>query len=1472
MLRFRLVARLLCSAATLCLANSVAATAQAQALRRITNTPEQRININPSLSGDGLRLAFESTADVAQTGGSDAFRAVRADVGAGPPQFIQLAVSRAVAPALSQDGTRIAFASAEDLTGSNPDGNSEIFFFDGTILRQITFTLPDDVSRRTFDGNFQPSISDDGRFIAFSSNRDLVGFNRDANFEIFIFDADTQSIAQITSTTGTVGATDAKISGNGFRIAYVRDSSAVGTLPARRDLVVYDRVGRTSRTVAANVTNLTLTYGRAISDDGLRVVYAMDTAPNESQVMLFDGRNDLTRQITALGSRVEDIRLHPTISGDGLRIAFATRRNVARLNSDGSAELYVYDLPTDQFIRVTSAPNGTASEIISSLSDDGSRVAFNFPRILSGPVTGDFANNPEIYLADIAARPLFSTDMTVLNGASLGQEPATTTAIAPDQIAVVMGANFARETVRAQRLIDGSFPRRLGGATVTVNGRAAQILYVSSSQVTFVVPGGTPTGDGQIIVTNLDGFETRGAVLVARAAPGIFTLSGDGQGPAVALDAGTLLRGPFDPSPTPNGPRRLALFATGARHAAELTVTIGGLAARIAAIAAAPDLPGLDQINIELPAELRGIGTASLTVRADGRDSNMVTISFVSVAPDTARINEVLADPPDGAAGDANRDGERSGTDDEFVEIVNASDSPLNISGWTLRTRSLTGSTETIRHRFVAGTILPAGAALVVFGGGNVDPANPFFGGAQIFTASSGSLSLANNGATILLRDGAGQIISQLSYGTPGDDFGGDAVNQSFTRAPDVTGPFARHTTAAGANGRRFSPGTRADAMFFRPRAGGVARVEIAPADVALNRGGSQQLTARGLDQNGQVVPAAVFTWASSDTSVVTVDERGIARGVGVGVATITATTPSGVTGEVSGRVSLIVRVPLIINEILADVPPDDASTPAIEGDANRDGMHDSADDEFIELVNNSRLALDVSGIVISDSTGNRFTFPANSTLAAGQAAVVFGGGAPQAFDPAFGGALIFTAGSLGLNDAGDTVTLKLAVGTNEAIIASQSYGTGSRAPAPSNQSLTRAPDAQADSAGGDYVAHTSAADAAGRVFSPGTRADGTPFNSPTITRIAITPPSSTISVGAAQSFTARAYSSAAGTEVEVPNVSFVWDVSDTARAALTTATGASTTVTGTAAGTIMVRARAGSEQSVAWLTLTPVVSSIDLAPASAAVAVGQTIIFTATARDGGGNPVSGVSFSFSLRNSSPADAATIASTTANTVTVRGAFPGSTIVVASYTRPSDGAVIEGTSALSISVPSVPVPGEVIINEALVSFAASATQPRSDFLELFNTTSQTLDLSGLVITFRPGGSGNTPSAVTLPGAVGSRTTLMPPNGYFLIVNGAETFGVAADFNASGAGFDLNNTTGGIKIEIGGVKLDGLTYQGSSAAPAPPFNTFGEGPIFIFSSGTTNDLIRSPNARDTNNNASDFRRNGAAAAVSPKATNP
>jgi Tol biopolymer transport system component len=1196
--RPRILALIFAGATALCLIGLRGARTQSIGLRRVTDTTEEGININPSISGDGRVLAFESTEDIAGAGGTDHFRAIRANIAVDPATLLQMGGTRAVAPAISRDGSRIAFASKDDPLTTNPDGNSEIFLCDGAKLTQVTNTSPGDLANRVTNGNFQPSVSDDGRFIAFSSNRDLAGQNADANLEIFIYDALVSSFTQLTNTSGIVGSSDAKISGNGAIVAYIRDS---GTTPsAERDLLEQLRTGFGPATVLAEkVRSLAMTYGRAISSDGTRVVYSAEIATNSDQVFLFDGRGGTaTRQITSLGVRTTEVPLHPTISGDGTHIAFAARRSVpgAPANSDGGVELYVLDIPSSQLSKITNAPANATADVVSSLNDDGSIVAFNFPRLLSGAVANsDSANNSEIYVTGTPSRPPFGA-ITVLNGASFGKEPSTTKAIAPDSIAVAIGGALANSTRQSQKFSNGTFPTNLGGTTVTVNGRAAQILFVSPGQVNFLVPSQTEIGTADVVVANSENFTSVGTVPTLRSAPGVFTTIGFGAGPGVILNSEGLQEGPFDPT---NGNLRLTIFATGARNASQAVVSMGGRVVNAELVLPSPDMAGLDEVTVLVPADLRGAGTVDLFIQSDSRASNPVSVTFSGDSSRDIALNEVLVDPPPGTAGDANHDGTRDSSQDEFVEFVNATTRDLDISGYQLFTRSSTTTTDTLQHTFAGGTILPACSAIVVFGGGTFDPANPVFGGSQVVKASTNGLSLTNSGGVVTLHNQSGAIVTFLSYG--GSTALNGQANQSLTRSPDVTGPFTLHQSATGNGGRAFSPGTQVNGAPFiacppiaridvspssaaieagakqqftaqgfdsanNPVAGvifswqssntsvatidqnGLAtsstagsteirafargvqsapatltvrevqrvlmRVDVTPESPTIPAAGAQQFTARGIDQFGNEIIGLTFAWESSNTSAATIDQTGLATGIAQGQSTIKATAQN-----VSGTATLNVSAPtVVVNEVLADPPT------GINGDANRDGTRDSSQDEFVELVNSTGGGINISEWTVrthsttSSTETVRHTFAANTTLPAGQAMLVFGGGTFNPGDPLFGCAQVVKASSGGLSLTNGGLTILVRDGSGN-LVTQLSYGGTTGLNGGNAQSLTRSPDIT-----GNFVLHTTIAGA--RTFSAGLQTDGTPFgNCPghpaTVT---ISPPSSTINVGQTTQFTAQAF------------------------------------------------------------------------------------------------------------------------------------------------------------------------------------------------------------------------------------------------------------------------------------------------------------------------------------------------------------
>ena len=153
-----------------------------------------------------------------------------------------------------------------------------------------------------------------------------------------------------------------------------------------------------------------------------------------------------------------------------------------------------------------------------------------------------------------------------------------------------------------------------------------------------------------------------------------------------------------------------------------------------------------------------------------------------------------------------------------------------------------------------------------------------------------------------------------------------------------------------------------------------------------------------------------------------------------------------------------------VINEILADP---DAST----GDANGDGTVSITNDEFVEIINNSGVSVDISSWVLSDGASDRHTVASGTTIADGEALIIFGGGTPTNIN-----GHVFTAstGALGLNNSSDVVTLKDA---SSGTIVSYTYGSE----AGDNQSIARSSDLS-----GSFVKHSTISATGGVNFSPG--------------------------------------------------------------------------------------------------------------------------------------------------------------------------------------------------------------------------------------------------------------------------------------------------------------------------------------------------------------------------------------------------
>lgn len=168
----------------------------------------------------------------------------------------------------------------------------------------------------------------------------------------------------------------------------------------------------------------------------------------------------------------------------------------------------------------------------------------------------------------------------------------------------------------------------------------------------------------------------------------------------------------------------------------------------------------------------------------------LTTLASCQPAYSAVVINEFLADPPLGLIGDANGDGVRSSTQDEFVELFNFGSTQQDLSLWSI------WDSTALRHQFPSGSLLPEFERFVIFGGGT--PTNiPGLVG----IASTGTLSLNNTADQIVFKNQLGHIVDQIGFSSEADR------DQSLVRFPEGASAFRLHTEVS-SQGFIFSPGT----------------------------------------------------------------------------------------------------------------------------------------------------------------------------------------------------------------------------------------------------------------------------------------------------------------------------------------------------------------------------------------------------------------------------------------------------------------------------------------------------------------------------------------------------------------------------------------------------------------------------------------------------------------------------------------
>ncbi len=244
---------------------------------QITDTTDGNGADDPSFGNAGVHIAFTSDRDLVADGNTDENREVFLwDKKKG---FIQITTTSGsvinTATAGNANGSRIAFVSTGDLvSGENADASQEIFLFDKKKgFRQITSGAATCSSRT-------PAITPSGTRIAFSSNCDLVtGSNSDGNSEIFFFDA-KKGLSQITQTTSAVSMLPA-LDNRGNRIAFMSDADLVpgGNADLNLEAFLYDPKKGFSQLSDSTGGSGEVAGAPALSNNGKRIAFELNGVP-----------------------------------------------------------------------------------------------------------------------------------------------------------------------------------------------------------------------------------------------------------------------------------------------------------------------------------------------------------------------------------------------------------------------------------------------------------------------------------------------------------------------------------------------------------------------------------------------------------------------------------------------------------------------------------------------------------------------------------------------------------------------------------------------------------------------------------------------------------------------------------------------------------------------------------------------------------------------------------------------------------------------------------------------------------------------------------------------------------------------------------------------------------------------------------------------------------------------------------------
>jgi Tol biopolymer transport system component len=403
-----------------------------------------------------------------------------------------------VAPCISGNGRWVVFASlATNLVADDTNGRMDVFVHDvqtgETTRASLGFT-----GFQTTGNCTSPVISDDGRIVAFVSDAiTMVPDDTNSVPDIFVRDRGSATTHRLSvSSTGAQanGTSDfPSLSSDGRFVAFssLADNLVPGDTNQASDVFVHDR--QTGETVRVSVDSAGAqgnersgNFGLQISANGRFVTFSSEASNlvagdtnNRSDIFVRDRLTGETTRVSVSSTGEQAVApcILPTISGNGRMVAFESfSRNLVPNDTNLQNDIFLHDRQTGETTRVSVLTGGTQAPLESRfprISASGRIVTY---KSLSAIAPDDTNLVKDVYLHDI--RGLALAGLSPASGSESGGEllkidgcgftnAADTSVLVGGAAATVVSVGPRRVSVRT--------PAGAGGADVTVvnqNGSA----------------------------------------------------------------------------------------------------------------------------------------------------------------------------------------------------------------------------------------------------------------------------------------------------------------------------------------------------------------------------------------------------------------------------------------------------------------------------------------------------------------------------------------------------------------------------------------------------------------------------------------------------------------------------------------------------------------------------------------------------------------------------------------------------------------------------------------------------------------------------------------------------------------------------------------------------------------------------------------------------------------------------------------